>query len=35
MAGFFADKVRAGQVQPLLESLALVRHMVETDGYAV
>ncbi|WP_035565273.1 class I SAM-dependent DNA methyltransferase [Hymenobacter sp. IS2118] len=38
VAGCFAGKVRAGQVQPLLESLAelaLVRHVPEMDGYAV
>ena len=38
VAGFFAGKVRAGQVLPLLESLAelaLVRHVPEMDAYAL
>ncbi|GAA3959428.1 class I SAM-dependent DNA methyltransferase [Hymenobacter antarcticus] len=38
VAGCFAGKVRAGQVQPLLESLAelaLVRHVPEMDAYAM
>ena len=38
VAGCFAGKVRAGQVQPLLESLAelaLVRHVPELDAYAI
>ena len=38
VAGCFAGKVRAGQVQPLLESLAelaLVRHVPELDAYAL
>ena len=37
VAGCFAGKVRAGQVQPLLESLAelaLVRHVPELEAYA-
>ena len=37
VAGCFAGKVRAGQVQPLLESLAelaLLRHVPEMDAYA-
>ena len=37
VAGCFAGKVRAGQVQPLLKSLAelaLVRHVPEMAAYA-